>query len=504
MLHFLSSYYSLLYSVLILLTCQTIVLGQDQLLYENLKSLDSLVFDIGFNNCEIARFEDLLDNNFEFYHDKVGITKSKDEFILQIKENICNSSQKPIRKLVENSLEVFPLKENGRLYGAIQQGIHRFYTIATDNHQKERLTSEARFIHIWLLEKGKWELSRALSYDHHLPKSKTTIDTTLLFSDRTETERWLNMNRVPALGIGYIENGKIKETTVYGILEKGKPAPENAIFNVASLTKSVTALVALKLIDRGSLILDEPLHKYWIDPDIKDDTNTAKLTARLLLSHRSGFPNWRYQHSEGRLTFQFEPGTNYSYSGEGFEYLRKAIEYKTGQKLENLANELVFLPAGMKDTRFIWDSTLTDHRFAKWHTGDGKLYKTYKNTQANAADDLLTTVADYTRFLQYIMNGADLSTELYEEMLSEQTRVSSRKYWGFGWWVDENVNGDEDAIINGGDDQGVHTIAFILPESQKALLIFTNSDNGTDIYIPTVLNYLGQTGQAIIDVEMGK
>ena len=82
--------------------------------------------------------------------------------------------------------------------------------------------------------------------------NQATIDKSLLFRDKTETEKWLVKNNIPALGIGYIRDGKIQDINVFGELEKGKPAPQNAIFNVASLTKPVTAMVTLKLVSAAS------------------------------------------------------------------------------------------------------------------------------------------------------------------------------------------------------------------------------------------------------------
>jgi len=354
---------------------------------------------------------------------------------------------------------------------------------------------------IWMNEKGNRELLTDLTLNYKECAIEDSINENLLFKDKKETEKWLAKNNIPALGIGYIKDGKISETMVYGELEKGKPAPVNSIFNVASLTKPITAMVALKLVNAGKWSLDEPIYKYWIDPDLYNDPRAKKLTTRHILSHQTGFPNWRYKSPDGELAFEFDPGTKYQYSGEGFEYLRKALEEKFGETLDHLANELIFKPLGMHDTRFFWDKTMDETRFAKWHDKSWNLYETEKDTFVNAADDLLTTIEDYSKFMVHIMNGAGLSNELYTQMVSNQVRIKSNKYFGLGWYVDENITEGENAIIHGGDDKGVHTMAFILPKSKQGLLIFTNCDNGTDVYIPTVLHYLGKSGQGIIDVE---
>ncbi len=89
-------------------------------------------------------------------------------------------------------------------------------------------------------------------------------------------KKLLEENRIPALGIGVITGGKLTQVKVYGELRKGEAAPFNTIFNVASLTKPVTAMIALRLASAGKLNLDEPLDKYWIDPDIKTNARHKK------------------------------------------------------------------------------------------------------------------------------------------------------------------------------------------------------------------------------------
>ena len=149
---------------------------------------------------------------------------------------------------------------------------------------------------------------------------------------------------MPVLGLGIIEDGKLKQIKVFGEIGKGQAAPYNTIFNVASLTKPVTAIVALKLVSLGKWNLDEPVYKYWTDPDIAHDPRNKKLTTRIILSHQTGFPNWRWLSDSKKLNFQFDPGTQYQYSGEGFEYLKKALEKKFHKSLPQLANELIFQP----------------------------------------------------------------------------------------------------------------------------------------------------------------
>lgn len=135
--------------------------------YKDLRLCDSLLFDLGFNTCDLQQFEDLISNDFEFYHDQAGSTLSKTAFIRGVREGICQLSYRPRRELVEGSQQVYLLEKNGVLYGAVQTGEHRFYAI--EEGQPEKLTSTARFTHVWLLESGVWKLARGLSYDHREP-----------------------------------------------------------------------------------------------------------------------------------------------------------------------------------------------------------------------------------------------------------------------------------------------------------------------------------------------
>ena len=153
---------------------------------------------------------------------------------------------------------------------------------------------------------------------------------------------------------------------MYGEIKPGVKAPYNTIFNVASLTKPVTSMVTLKLVSMGDWDLDNPLHRYWIDPDIKPDPRHLKLTTRHVLMHTTGFKNWRRMEADGKLKINFDPGTQYQYSGEVFQYLKRALENKFNKSLDELAKSILFSPLKMSDTRFIWDEKMNESRFALW------------------------------------------------------------------------------------------------------------------------------------------
>jgi CubicO group peptidase (beta-lactamase class C family) len=439
-------------------------------LFLDLKKQDSVFFERAFNLCDMDYLVKAIHKDLLFFHDQSGI-QTKADFLENTKKNICtNPNAKPIRKVDENSLDVFPLYNNGKLYGAIQSGVHSFYI--REPNKTDVATSKAKFTHVWLLEDGNWLLKEVLSFDHRDPEKTASRSS---FED--ELKQLLVAAKVPTLGLGVIENGKLKQIQVMSADDKSSPAAYNSIFKVASLTKPVTALVALKLISSGKLGLDEPLDKYWKDPDLKNDARTKKLTPRIILSHQTGFPNWRYLAQDKKLRFEFEPGTKFQYSGEGFEYLRKALEAKFGQKLEQLAATLIFKPANMVDSHFWWNKSMDESRYVKNFDKEGRAYDTVKYYKANAAANLLTTVEDYGNFLVHVLNGAGLSQPVLDEMHKNQVKLKDNDYFGLGWEKLTGFSNDEYALMHTGKDPGVSTIAIMFPKSKNAWLVFLNGDN---------------------------
>jgi len=202
-----------------------------------------------------------------------------------------------------------------------------------------------------------------------------------------------------------------------------------------------------------------------------------------------------------KLHFDFEPGKGYGYSGEGYEYLRKALEKKFKKSLKQLAEELIFNPLEMEDTRYIWNKNVDNSRYALNFDKNGKAYETVKNTTPNSADDLLTTIEDYGNFLIGIMNRELISEKTFNELVSPQIASEKGKHFGLGFEIYDFGNG-EYALAHGGADFGVRTIFFLLPKTKQGLLIFTNSDTGGNLYETLVKHYLGKYGQKIIDTEM--
>lgn len=195
-------------------------------LYKTIMSKDSLLFNIGFNTCDIKQFENLYTEDFEFYHDKDSIS-DKTRFLKTLKNGICSPSRKYNyrRELIDGSTEIYPLYKDGILYGAIQMGTHRFYESSAGN--TEQAGSFAKFTHLWLLKNKDWKLARSLSYNHQMTSS--TANKSNLFDNDEETEKWLKENNVPTLGLGIISDGKLKQVKVFGNIKREVSAPYNTI-----------------------------------------------------------------------------------------------------------------------------------------------------------------------------------------------------------------------------------------------------------------------------------
>jgi hypothetical protein len=136
-------------------------------LFDVLKEKDRLLFKLGYDECDEAQLNLLTSDDFEFYHDKGGVTNSKTDFIESMKE-LCTLAYKPTRELVQGTLRIFPLYDNDTLYGAVQTGEHEFY--ALEEGKPRYLTSTAKFTTVWVLEQGEWKMRRVLSYDHQTPE----------------------------------------------------------------------------------------------------------------------------------------------------------------------------------------------------------------------------------------------------------------------------------------------------------------------------------------------
>ncbi|RFF29498.1 serine hydrolase domain-containing protein [Wenzhouxiangella sediminis] len=288
--------------------------------------------------------------------------------------------------------------------------------------------------------------------------------------------------RVPGLAIASIENGRVAWQAAFGERAPGKALNTDTVFNAASLTKPVFAVTALHLVDEGEMTLDQSLGDLWVDPDLADDPRHEQLTPRILLSHQSGLPNWR---GNRQLQFMFPPGTRHEYSGEGFEYLRRAIERSTEASISALTAEYVFEPASMTRTTMGWTDTIGDNVARGYNEAGEPIDTSLDERRPNAAAHLMTTVGDYASFLAWVAEGAELSQELVEEMQSPQAlHDDPAEHFGLGWKL--IPLGNSQALMHDGREPGVRTLAIVHPETGEGLVILTSSSNGELVYRPLI------------------
>ncbi|BFP41490.1 hypothetical protein FGF1_23350 [Flavobacteriaceae bacterium GF1] len=303
---------------------------------------------------------------------------------------------------------------------------------------------------------------------------------------------------VPAMAIGTIEGGKLNPFITAGKNAMENPISPNTVFDVASLTKTITTLLTLKLVETNSWDLDMPLSTYWVDPDVVDNPFHKKLTTRHVLAHRSGFKNWRWMNDNKKLDFDFEPGTKFQYSGEGFEYLRRALEKKFDRSFEALADSLVFTANTMTSSYLVWNKNLEPANFAGTHNKEGTPYTYEKSTEANAADNLLTTITDFSTLGVNIINKNYLDDITYNEMIGQQSLVKEGIAFSLGWIVFNDLPNNEYALFNAGSDTGVNALIVLLPVSKRGLIVMTNGDNGRALAMKSIAYILGNTGKEIL------
>ncbi len=168
-----------------------------------------------------------------------------------------------------------------------------------------------------------------------------------------ELEELLEKGHVPGLSYAVIRDGKIADLGALGTRDTstGALVDQNTVFEAASLSKPVFAFAVLRLVDSGVLSLDTPLADYAPN-DVKGDPRAATVTVRDVLSQSSGLPNWGSWITPVKT--YFPPGSQFSYSGEGFVWLQRVVVAATGERLEDVMDRLVFDPLQMKQTSYVW------------------------------------------------------------------------------------------------------------------------------------------------------
>ena len=307
---------------------------------------------------------------------------------------------------------------------------------------------------------------------------------------------------VPGVAVAVVRGGDVIWTGSFGVAnaETGAKVDGSTVFEAASLTKPVVAYGALELVDAGRLDLDKPLASYMPKPYLADE-RAKPVTARHVLSHTTGFPNWRRPGAD--LAVTFAPGERFSYSGEGFVYLQAVMEQITGARIDAYIREAVFEPLGMRDSSLVW---IERYEATKVYGHDlvGEVAGRRKPDTPNAAASLHTTAADYGRFVAAVLARRGLKGATFAEMLRPQVwvhegckqcpdgpvgKLSTSVAWGLGWGLER---GDAGTWFWHWGDNGTAK-AFVLAGGADGLgvVVFANAENGLALAREAVERALG-------------
>lgn len=289
----------------------------------------------------------------------------------------------------------------------------------------------------------------------------------------------LQQAHVPGVSIALVQNAAVAWASAYGLasLQPPQEITTGTVFQAASLSKPLFAYAVLGLAARGHLALDAPLSAYLPHPSVRDDPLLPEITGRRVLSHLTGWPNWRPEG--GPLTRVRAPGAAFGYSGEGYNYLQAVVEHIVGQPLDAYMREAVLGPLGMTASSYRW-ATPGDPRVARPHDRDGQPSDLYLGDRPEAASSLHTTPSDYARFLCAMLSPSSAAGHLDEAPLAAMLRphayLSDTVAWGLGWGVEDT--GDGLAFWHWGDNPGYKSLTVTCAATRTGVIIMTNGDAG--------------------------
>jgi CubicO group peptidase (beta-lactamase class C family) len=333
----------------------------------------------------------------------------------------------------------------------------------------------------------------------------------------------MNAAHVTGAGIAILNQGRIVYIKAYGFRDTSKrlPLTPDSVMTAASLTKSAFATMVMTLVHDSVIDLDKPVYQYLPRPlpdypryvELANDRRYKQITMRMLLDHSSGFPNWRWFTDEKKLRIYFTPGSRFAYSGEGIDLAQTVVETITNRSLTELMNARLFQPLGMSRTSMVWQTRL-ENDFANGYDEQGRSLGPERRQKPDAAGGMQTTLRDYARFVQAVLDGTIPDKPSRRQMFTPQIQIFSkaefptlspetnaaadraiRLSYGLGWGLFWTPYGR--AFFKEGHDEGWrhYVVCFDqIPGKQKSgILIMTNSSNGEDIYDGLLRTLLGDS-----------
>ncbi|WP_299441801.1 serine hydrolase [uncultured Aquimarina sp.] len=320
--------------------------------------------------------------------------------------------------------------------------------------------------------------------------------------------------QVHGIAVSIFNDGQItyKKTFGYKNYENKQQLTDTTNMYGASFSKAVFAVLVMKLVEEKVIDLDTPLESYlpkkiykykpetrWHDDfsSLQMDSLYHKITARMCLAHTTGFNNYRWFEPDHKLRVHFEPGTRYSYSGEGFIYLQVVLEKLLGKGLEEIAQEKIFEPLNMTHSSYQWSASF-DNDFAYGHATEGTPLKKDKDNEPRGGGTLETTAKDYSKFLEAVLQHKIISEDSWNEIFNPQIKIRTLRQfgplshqegslnddiqlsYGLGWGILKSPYGT--GAFKEGHGDGFQHYSILFPEAKKGIMIMTNSDNGESIF----------------------
>lgn len=353
-----------------------------------------------------------------------------------------------------------------------------------------------------------------------------------------ELPRIMQAFAVPGVGIAVVEDGEVAWSRGFGVTNATTREPVDArtVFEDASLSKPVFAYLVMQLADQGRIDLDRPLVQYRRMDYLAEHPWIELITARDVLRHSTGLPNWRKSPATEKLVPMVKPGTRIDYSGEAIFWLQLAVETVTGQSLDESMQAHLFGPAGMKDSSYTWNADLAarsvyGHRRhdatesgmppqmfrEQWSIAQqiadrwGKPLSAWKyddaaralpevmalapaglvtwpgDIVANAAASLRSTVQDYATFLTLMMarkqrGSWEVTEATRQAMLTPQIEIPGR--WtekGLGWNMEQTRDGS--VFYHSGSNGDIFK-NFSVGDAQRrrGIVVLTNGGSGSFVH----------------------
>ncbi|HMG88684.1 MAG TPA: serine hydrolase domain-containing protein [Chryseolinea sp.] len=361
----------------------------------------------------------------------------------------------------------------------------------------------------FLLRTGQAALITSLSLKTGLVTAFQNDDAVLLADVEKLIPRIMKESNIPGLSAAIIRNGKVIWNEAYGVKDNRSKEPVNVdtVFEAASVSKTAFAYAVMKLCEKGTLKLDEPLTRYLPKPFLEGDPGLNSITARHVLSHQTGFQNWRTP--EEPLKINFTPGSDFMYSGEGYYYLQSVVTQLTGKVNPNecgsyeadvkvCATDIseymiknVLVPHGMTSSGYAWTDALGKN-VAMPHNTQGEPQPKGHPTAVDmaryaSAGGLHTTAKDFSKFIIGLFTPKEndpykLNRKSLEEMfrpqvkLREDQKIDGASSWALGWAVQERKTGN--VVLHSGGQSGFKSLTMVSIERKSGFVMLTNSDNG--------------------------